>query len=99
VAGTAFGGPWTLQKLEILERYLDSYTTALKNQPFQLIYVDAFAGEGSFRLNAEFYQTDYSEFRELYSGSSRIALGIRDKAFDKLVFSEIVPQSYQALNE
>ena len=99
MAGIAFGGPWTLQKLEILERYLDSYTTALKNQPFQLIYVDAFAGEGSFRLNAEFYQTDYSEFRELYSGSSRIALGIQDKAFDRLVFSEIDPQRYQALNE
>ena len=44
----SFGGPWTNDKLEILRRYLDAYTTALKNQPFNLIYVDAFAGGGSW---------------------------------------------------
>ena len=37
-----FGGPWTEDKLDILEGYLDSYTTALKNQPFRLVYIDAF---------------------------------------------------------
>ena len=41
-----FGGPWTEQKLGILRAYLDAYTTALKNQPFTLIYVDGFAGAG-----------------------------------------------------
>ena len=25
-----FGGPWTREKLDILESYLDAYTTALK---------------------------------------------------------------------
>jgi len=25
-----FGGPWTLIKLEVLEKYLNFYTTALK---------------------------------------------------------------------
>lgn len=62
MAGTSFGGPWTLQKLNILDRYLDAYTTALKNQPFNLIYVDAFAGEGSFSLQAEFYDEFYIDF-------------------------------------
>ena len=28
---TTFGGDWTSKKLEILRRYLDAYTTALKD--------------------------------------------------------------------
>ena len=44
-----FGGPWTEQKLKILERYLDAYTTALKNQRFELVYIDAFAGTGHIK--------------------------------------------------
>ena len=39
-----FGGRWTETKLEILEAYLNAYTTALKHKPFKLIYIDAFAG-------------------------------------------------------
>ena len=34
---TPFGGAWTLKKLDILESYLDAYTTALKRQPFKLM--------------------------------------------------------------
>lgn len=45
-ADPAFGGNWTEQKLGILEAYLDSYTTALKNHGFRLVYIDAFAGSG-----------------------------------------------------
>lgn len=41
-----FGGAWTLIKLEVLEKYLKFYTTALKNLPFKLCYIDAFAGSG-----------------------------------------------------
>jgi len=37
-----FGGEWTQEKLQILERYLDAYTTALKSKPFKLVYIDAF---------------------------------------------------------
>lgn len=42
-------GPWAQQKLEALERYLEFYGTALKEQPskerpFTRIYIDAFAG-------------------------------------------------------
>lgn len=99
MAGTSFGGSWTLQKLGILRQYLDRYTTALKNKRFTLFYVDAFAGEGSFRLNAEPYDQEYGDFTELYSGSPRIALGIQDKPFDKLVFSEIDPARYEILTQ
>ena len=79
-----FGGSWTKEKLDILERYLDSYTTALKNQPFNLIYVDGFAGAGSYRESG----SDYEEFHELRQGSARIALEIDDKPFDRLIFVE-----------
>ena len=48
-----FGGPWTLIKLEVLEKYLNFYTTALKNQPFKLCYIDAFAGSGKIDIRGE----------------------------------------------
>ena len=79
-----FGGPWTQQKLEILQRYLDAYTTALKKQPFVLTYVDAFAGAGSYAEASN----DYEEFHELRRGSTSIALDIDEKQFDRLVFIE-----------
>ena len=41
-----FGGPWTEEKLDRVTQYLHAYTTALKKQPFQLMYIDAFAGTG-----------------------------------------------------
>ena len=46
----SFGGPWTIEKLNILSDYLNFYVTALKNQPFNLIYIDAFAGTGHINL-------------------------------------------------
>lgn len=42
----SFGGPWTLLKLDILEKYLNFYVTAMKNKNFKLCYIDAFAGSG-----------------------------------------------------
>ncbi|MCC5807227.1 MAG: three-Cys-motif partner protein TcmP [Opitutales bacterium] len=78
----SFGGHWSDKKLQALEAYLRAYTTALKNTPFRLVYIDAFAGAGSRpvpRLDTEDYslfvdedQTDEnSEYRH---GSPLIAL-------------------------
>ena len=47
---TRYGGSWTIEKLEILERYLDAYTRALKNKSFNLMYIDAFAGTGYLEM-------------------------------------------------
>ena len=88
-----FGGRWTEQKLEILRHYLDAYTTALKNQPFILHYVDGFAGAGSYNESAN----EYAEFYEFRDGSARIALEIGDKPFDELVFIEKGADSAEAL--
>ena len=84
---TRFGGPWTNEKLKILKLYLDAYTTALKNQPFDLIYVDAFAGAGDWRPGKGYYR-EYDDFGNLHEGSPRIALEIQDKAFDRFLFIE-----------
>ena len=62
-----FGGPWTVDKLNILSEYLDFYTTALKNQPFDLLYIDAFAGTGKILIG------DEEQYEEI-AGSARLAL-------------------------
>ena len=96
---TAFGGPWTQQKLDILKGYLDAYTTALKNQSFQLTYVDAFAGDGSWRPGLGYDVDDYGDFAEMVQGSAAIALQIDDKPFDRFVFIERDPQRALTLNQ
>ncbi len=81
-----FGGTWTKIKLDILKRYLDAYTTALKNQHFDLLYIDAFAGSGSLELKMQGSdRTDWHSFRD---GSAKIAMDIADKPFDELIFVE-----------
>ena len=87
-----FGGPWTIEKLDILEAYLDAYTTALKSQPFSLIYIDAFAGTGQVELRVE--DRDAIDFLR---GSTERAIGIRDKPFDELIFVEKDPARYAVL--
>ena len=90
--GNRFGGDWTSEKLNILESYLDAYTTALKNQPFSLMYIDAFAGTGAIILPTE--DPDAQAFIE---GSASRALAIKEKPFDRLVFVERNRQRYSQL--
>lgn len=82
-----FGGRWTEEKLAILERYLDAYTTALKGQPFKLVYIDAFAGAGQVELSND----DQQDIRRFVSGSAERAINVADKSFDKLIFVEQDP--------
>lgn len=82
---TKFGGPWTVKKLKILRGYLNAYTTALKRQNFELIYIDAFAGNGYIDL----LNSSDREFNdEFIEGSASIALQIEDRPFDKLFLIE-----------
>ncbi len=89
----SFGGKWTQEKLEKVGYYLQSYATALKNQNFRLIYVDAFAGTGYVSLKdkdenqlslLEFEETEVKEF---VSGSAKNALEV-NPPFDEYVFIE-----------
>lgn len=97
-----FGGSWTSQKLEVLARYLQSYTTALKGKPtpenpFRKAFIDAFAGTG-YRSSDEantgqggqeqlFPDLAEADSQALLDGSARIALGI-EPSFDRYIFVE-----------
>lgn len=87
----SWGGGWTLEKLDILSAYLDAYTTALKDQPFHLTYVDAFAGSGSIELE---HDDDRSAFLQ---GSVWRALEVTDKPFDSLLLIEKDPKNVATL--
>ena len=92
-----FGGPWTKEKLDILEGYLDSYTTALKHQPFKLVYIDAFAGSGEINIG-EYGVSDF-DTDSFVKGSTERALRVRDRPFDQLVFVEKQTGRYNQLME
>lgn len=87
-----FGGNWTKEKLNILDKYLSAYTIALKRQNFYKIYVDAFAGTGYVNifegdgspLLPEFSEDDVRDFTE---GSAQLALGVQPP-FDEYYFIE-----------
>jgi len=51
-AGSKFGGEWTQEKLEIVDKYLGFYTSALKKFSWaKLVYIDAFAGSGKTKIS------------------------------------------------
>ena len=81
-----FGGNWTKRKLDILESYMDAYTTALKKQGFRLMYIDAFAGEGRIGLR------DDDDGVQFLSGSVTRALKIEDRLFTGLSLSKKIRQ-------
>ena len=80
-------GPWARQKLDGLEAYLHAYTQALKYQPFDLVFIDAFAGAGRSKIRKAWTGADaedlqlldesFMEDREQFiEGSPRRALGL-----------------------
>lgn len=75
-----FGGIWTSLKLDILRDYLNFYTQALKNQRYELIYIDSFAGTGRCSIKT-------ATGRMEIDGSAKIALDIA-KPFDRYCFIE-----------
>ncbi len=73
-----FGGRWTIEKLNILSDYLDFYVTALKNQSFNKLYIDAFAGTGHINTKEEDIEIE---------GSAKLALKVTNP-FDEYIFIE-----------
>lgn len=70
-----FGGLWTRTKLNLLEKYLQFYTIALKNTPFILHFVDAFAGIGHQDIKTTSEQSELLPHDSL-PGSVTIALDV-----------------------
>lgn len=92
-----FGGDWTQTKLDVIEKYLRAYATALSDSRFRIAYIDAFAGTGyrtpsrareDFDASEElFSELAQAEPQALRDGSARIALKT-DPRFDKYIFIE-----------
>jgi three-Cys-motif partner protein len=89
-----FGGDWTDTKLGILRRYLEAYSTALKNRPFKTAYIDAFAGSGYRTLkqteeDGSLLFPDLAEeaTQQFLEGSARMALKVKP-GFDRYIFIE-----------
>ncbi len=86
-----FGGPWSLPKLDIVEKYFHFFNTALKRKPFKRMYIDAFAGSGAFRYivnaprNTLFGPRDDS--KDIHAGSASRAL-TASPPFDRIILIE-----------
>ena len=85
-----FGGLWTADKLHVLRQYLNFYTSALKGQPFELVYIDAFAGTGRCTIRSGVLGE-----RQI-DGSAKIALDC-SPAFHRLILIEKKPKHYAEL--
>ena len=85
----AFGGAWTERKLSVVRRYLEIYAQALKNQAFQRVYIDAFAGTGdrTDKRREALPLLDLPEFEAVAKGSARLALEV-EPPFHRYVLIE-----------
>lgn len=102
-----FGGAWTELKLDAVNYYLEFYTTVLKNKPspsspFELWYIDAFAGSGSRRTSRAtgglFEGEPLGEERVDLAGSVLRALDV-NPPFKRLVFIEENKERFRSLQE
>ena len=97
-----FGGAHTDDKLARLRAYLQQFATALKNQGFFLVYIDAFAGSGD--------RTDVIPVLPLLGGkdtepqsvnvpgSARLAIEVTP-SFDRFVLIENDPGRHATLDQ
>lgn len=100
-----FGGPWTQTKLECVRKYMHAYRQALKNQPFELEYVDGFAGNGELALpalpsaqEAVLFDTEIRDASEYRAGSAKLALEV-EPAFHRYLFVETRAKNVRQLDE
>lgn len=98
-----FGDFWTEEKLAILKKYLSAYTIALKNQPFNLIYIDAFAGTGYRELRKDehgtsslFDEINDEDSQKFLDGSTKISLQIK-RPFHEYIFVEKIAKKVTEL--
>jgi three-Cys-motif partner protein len=88
MAKQKFGSTHTDLKLQKLSAYLGAFNTALKNQPFERVYIDAFAGTGEIETaESDLPLVDGAEVDAFIDGSVRRALAI-EPPFNKYVFIE-----------
>ena len=77
-------GFWTRYKLELLQRYLDAFTTTTKKRSTKRVYLDLFGGEPE--------NVDRDTLLPI-DGSARIALNTDNPPFTHLRFFELEPNA------
>ncbi len=97
-----WGGPWTERKLEAFSKYVWSYLTIMKkNDYWQTIYFDGFAGSGTREKTnkTELYQqlSITEEEEKTYKGAAERVLGIKDLYFDYYYFIDKKEESLNKL--
>jgi three-Cys-motif partner protein len=93
-----FGGAWSERKLNCVSSYLEAYHTALKNKDFELVYIDAFCGDGSQKIKEDEDQLILVESREFMRGSAQRAIEL-PIPFDRYHFIDKSKQSLAQLKE
>ncbi|MDK2971346.1 MAG: hypothetical protein PWP23_1101 [Candidatus Sumerlaeota bacterium] len=98
-----FGGPWTEKKLAVLSKYLRAYMQILKERPFHVAYIDAFAGTGRVESGSPdlspsdlFDDLSRDDLIGYFDGSARIAL-TSDPPFQSFIFIERNPSRAEEL--
>ena len=100
-----FGGPWSLIKTEMVEKYVRFFNTALKekpskDRPFERVYIDAFAGTGAFTYVKEDSQVSLfgprDPSKDIHDGSALRALRA-EPPFDRIIFIEAEKDNVEAL--
>jgi three-Cys-motif partner protein len=91
----------TADKLTRLQKYLQAYAIALKDQQFALLYIDAFAGSGTrveTRAALPLFDGGDAEPETIYTpGSARIALDVQPPL--QLTFIEMDPARFSELQK
>lgn len=99
MVGTAqqFGSAHTERKLQAVQSYLSAFTTALKRQAFELLYVDACAGSGASTTRKPAGQGRLLEVDEITTGSAVRALQIATP-FDRYVLNDSKRKNVRSLD-
>lgn len=106
----SFGDKHTVTKLETVQKYLQTYTTALKKQSFDLLYIDACAGSGlsvpkaalnnsgANQVSLDVFQRDVADTDEIIVGSAIRALGITPP-FQRYLLNDVKKSNVDALRQ
>lgn len=99
----SFGGAWSLLKLELLEHYLTAFNLILKDKPtpknpFQRVYIDGFAGSGTFTFEDDLGYGFFPHDRLVHAGSAARAIAILPP-FDQIILIDQKAANVAALKE
>ena len=92
-----FGSAHTERKLQAVQKYLGAFTTALKKQSFDLLYVDACAGSGSSAARQHDGQGRLIDADDITIGSAVRALEIITP-FDRYFLNDAKQKNTRSLN-